>query len=57
MGNTYYYGADGSQVYGWQTINGQRQYFDPHTGAQFRNCTAVIDGKKYTFDLNGDIVG
>ena len=43
-------------VYGWQTINGYKHYFDPVTGAQAKNETLVIDGKKYKFDGLGNIV-
>ena len=34
-----YYDGLGNMVYGWQTINGQKQYFDPTTGAQAKNVT------------------
>ena len=43
-------------VYGWQTIDGYKHYFDPVTGAQAKSETLVIDGKKYTFDGLGNIV-
>lgn len=55
--NEVYYDGLGNMVYGWQTINGKKQYFDPVTGAQVKNTTVTIDGKKYTFDKVGNLVG
>ncbi|KRM53479.1 glycoside hydrolase family 70 protein [Ligilactobacillus araffinosus] len=52
-----YYDGLGNMVYGWQTINGKKQYFDPVTGAQIKNATVTINGKKYTFDKLGNLVG
>ena len=43
-------------VYGWQVIGGHKQYFDPVTGAQVKNTTITIDGKKYTFDRVGNLI-
>ena len=49
----YYFDGNGIMLKGWQTINGNLYYFHPQTGIAYRDGLYEIDGKKYTFDING----
>lgn len=44
-------------VYGWKTIENGNYYFNTVTGAQVKNATITINGKKYTFDKLGNLIG
>ena len=55
-----FYDGNGNMVYGWQKNlldNHATQYFDPVTGAQYKSGKYTIDGKQYTFDNYGNLVG
>ena len=55
-----YYDGNGNMVYGWQKNllnNHATQYFDPVTGAQYKSGKYTIDGKQYTFNNYGNLVG
>ena len=50
----YYFGLDGKQLVGWQTIDGDTYYFDYHYGAQ--TGTVTIDGETYHFTEEGKLI-
>ena len=52
-GESYYYNANGEKQYGWQTIDGQRYYFDPLTGAAVKGWFTDDDGATYYFGPGG----
>ena len=56
MNTTYYFGADGRAVSGWQSIGGQQYYFDNDSHAMYCDGLAFIpsqNGSAYYFDNNG----
>ncbi|MDR3364531.1 MAG: S8 family serine peptidase, partial [Clostridiales Family XIII bacterium] len=53
-GKTYYYGADGKPVTGWQYIDGQSRYFDPaQRGAVPQGWFDHANGNRYYFWWGG----
>lgn len=54
-GAEHYY-KDGQMLTGWQTIDGQKTYFDPQDGAQSKNKFQCIDGQTYYFDSQGHLL-
>ncbi len=48
-GNTYYIGANGKILTGWQTIKGKKYYFKVGTGGTMATGWTTIGGKKYYF--------
>ncbi|MFC3931265.1 glycoside hydrolase family 70 protein [Streptococcus dentapri] len=55
-GKWYYFGADGAAVTGFQTIKGQRLYFDTD-GTQVKGETIMINGRSYAFDADsGELI-
>ena len=50
-GSKSYFGADGAALSGWQSISGQRYYFNPSNWRSARWMT-VVDGKSYYFNSN-----
>ena len=58
-GVLYYYGEDGKRVTGWQTIDGDKYYFNPNalTGYQrLRNETEPSFFDDYLFDASGKLI-
>ena len=49
----YYYGTDGKRVFGWQTINGSKYYFDNYEGAYYDYKT--IGENCYFFNEKGEM--
>ncbi len=55
--NWYYYDESGQRVTDWQKINGKWYYFKSSGLLECPNGgTCVIDGKRYVFEKNGDLV-
>ena len=50
-----YFGEDGSQIFGWATIDGKRVYFK-EDGYQVRNDTYKIGGFDYFFKKDGSML-
>ena len=50
-----YFGEDGSQIFGWATIEGKRVYFK-EDGYQVRNDTYKIGGFDYFFKKDGSML-
>ena len=48
-----YYNDQGQMLYGWQTIDGQRRYFDRWDGAEALSTILPLDGHWYAFDRYG----
>ena len=46
-GNTYYVGADGKRVYGFQNIDSKKYYFETNKGILQKKGFITINGKKY----------
>jgi glucan-binding YG repeat protein len=51
----YYFNDNGGMVYGWLTLNNKTYYMDPSTGIMV-DGDQTIDGKKYRFSSNGDML-
>ena len=54
-GKTYFTGEDGIFRTGWQVINGQDYYY-AENGEVTKNKFLDIDGTKYAFDENGNLI-
>ena len=54
-GKTYFTGEDGIFRTGWQVINGQDYYY-AENGEVTKNQFLDIDGTKYAFDENGNLI-
>lgn len=57
----YYDGAEhyfknGQMLTGWQTIDGNKVYFDTQNGSQYKNGFHCINGNTYYFDNNGHLL-
>lgn len=55
-GNWYCTNDDGSMKTGWMSYKDSWCYLDETTGAMKKNQWAVIDGKTYYFNINGEMV-
>ncbi|ALB44167.1 N-acetylmuramoyl-L-alanine amidase family protein [Clostridium beijerinckii] len=55
-GNWYYSNDDGSMKTGWIYSKNNWYYLDEGTGVMKKNEWAVIDGKNYYFNINGEMV-
>lgn len=55
--NTYYFNKEGKAYKQWHKVKGKWYYFYPGrtdmSGVRVENRKLVIDGKEYTFDING----
>ena len=56
-GQLYHSDANGYVTFGWYDENGNRYYFDPSTGAAYRNGIFTIENIRYQFDANGVCLG
>ncbi|MFT9269906.1 MAG: immunoglobulin-like domain-containing protein, partial [Liquorilactobacillus nagelii] len=52
---TVYYNNQGQMLYGWQTIQGKKYYFETSTGARTEG-KASINGNEYNFDKDGVLI-
>ena len=50
-----YFGNDGTQVFGWYTLDGQRVYFK-EDGLQAKDKVLSIDGNYYYFNQDGQLL-
>lgn len=57
----YWLDPNGAMLTGWITYKGKKCYLEPVSGKNqghaYCNCTAVIGGKKYTFDKDCYVIG
>ena len=53
--DSFYFGEDGAQIFGWYTFDGHRVYFDKN-GFQLKNGSYLIDDAYYYFSQDGQLL-